>query len=81
MNSLNRLRLLSKETEHVTTPPRTDSVIQLLVQGLNNNDAKILDSVLSRPDTDLIDKTVKKLPVQSVVPLIHTLQSRITVTY
>jgi len=71
---LERLRLLSRETEHITTPPRTDSLLQLLLQGLHNRDRKILDSVLDRADIELIDKTVCKLPVEGVIPLINELQ-------
>ncbi|TRY63064.1 hypothetical protein TCAL_07148 [Tigriopus californicus] len=70
---IDRLRLLSKETDHVTTPPRTDSVLQLLLQGLHNQDRRILDSVLDRADLDMIDKTVQKLPVEGVIPLIQEL--------
>ena len=65
---------MSKETEHKTTPPRTDSLVQLLLQGLHNKDSKILDSVLDRADDALIDTTVRKLPVEGVVPLIEELQ-------
>lgn len=71
---LDRLRLLSRETEHTTTPPRTDSLLHLLLQGLHNRDKKILDSVLDRADIELIDKTVCKLPVEGVIPLINELQ-------
>jgi len=71
---LERLRLLSKDTEHVTTPPRTDSLLQLLIQGLHNQDSKILNSVLDRADEELIDTTVRKLPVEGVVPLVQELQ-------
>ncbi len=74
---LDRLRLLSKDAEHVTTPPRTDTLMQLLLQGLHNRDEKILNSVLDRADEELIDKTVRKLPVEGVVPLIEELQSYI----
>ena len=75
-----RLRLLSKDSEHVTTPPRTDSLLQLLLQGLHNRDQKILNSVLDRADEDLIDKTVRKLPVEGVVPLIEELHNFIRVS-
>lgn len=66
--------MLSRETEHITTPPRTDSLLHLLLQGLHNRDKKILDSVLDRADIELIDKTVCKLPVEGVIPLINELQ-------
>lgn len=66
--------MLSKDTEHVTTPPRTDSLVQLLLQGLTSGDSKILNSVLHRADEELIDTTVRKLPVTHVVPLVEHLQ-------
>jgi U3 small nucleolar RNA-associated protein 5 len=66
--------LLSRDGEGKTTPPRADSMLQLLLQGLNNRDLKILDSVLYRADDDLIEKTVRRLPVEAVLPLITELQ-------
>ena len=74
-----RLRLLSREGDSKTTPPRADSMLQLLLQGLNNQDRKILNSVLDRADDDLIEKTVKRLPVDAVMPLITELQHYIKV--
>ena len=74
-----RLRLLSKDTDHVTTPPRTDSLLQLLLQGLHNQDRRILDSVLDRADESMIDATVKKLPVEAIIPLIQELMHYIKV--
>ncbi len=75
-----RARLLAKDGDQVTTPPRTDSLLQLLCQGLQNNESQILDAVLDRADEDLIDKTVRKLPVERVFPLVATLQRYIKVT-
>ena len=77
--NLFRLRLLSRDADQKTTPPRTDSMVQLLLQGLHNKDRKILDSVLDRADEDLIENTVKKLPVEFVIPLITELQHYIKV--
>ena len=74
-----RLRLLSKDTDPVTTPPRTDSLLQLLLQGLHNQDRRILDSVLDRADESMIDATVKKLPVEAIIPLIQELMHYIKV--
>ncbi len=54
-------------------------MLQLLLQGLNNKDRKILDSVLDRADEELIEKTVRKLPVEAVLPLITELQHYIKV--
>lgn len=72
--------MLSSEVDQTaTTPPRADSLIQLLLQGLNNQDRKILNSVLDRADEELIEKTVRKLPVESILPLITELQHYIKV--
>ena len=54
--------------------PRTDTMAQLLAQGLHSNDTRILESVLNRADLELIDNTVKKIPVEAVVPLVTVLQ-------
>jgi len=78
---LDRLRLLSREAEPVTTPPRTDSLLQLLMQGLHNRDERILGSVLDRADEEIIDKTVRKLPVEGVVPLVEELHKHLKVVY
>ena len=56
-------------------------MLQLLLQGLNNKDRKILDSVLDRADEDLVEKTVRKLPVEAVLPLITELQHYIKVIW
>jgi len=74
LSLIDRLRLLSRDADQKTTPPRTDSMVQLLLQGLNNKDRKILDSVLDRADEELIENTVKKLPVEFIIPLITELQ-------
>merc|ERR1712098_81607 len=57
-----------------SSSPRTDTMTQLLVQGLHSNDSRILDSVLDRADLTLIDNTVRKLPVEAVLPLVTVLQ-------
>jgi hypothetical protein len=71
--------MLSRDADSKTTPPRADSMLQLLLQGLNNKDRKILDSVLDRADEELIEKTVRRLPVEAVLPLITELQHYIKV--
>merc|ERR1712142_241479 len=74
VSMVDRLRLLSRDSDQKTTAPRTDSMIQLLLQGLHNRDRRILDSVLDRADDELIENTVKKLPVDGVIPLLQELQ-------
>jgi len=72
-----RLSLLSTTTTGSSSSPRTDTLTQLLVQGLHSNDARILDSVLDRADLTLIDNTVKRLPAEAVLPLVTILQKYI----
>jgi len=74
-----RISLLSTDpsTPSTTTTPRTDTLAQLLAQGLHSNDSRILDSVLDRADMELIDNTVKKIPAEAVVPLVAVLQKYI----
>ena len=74
-----RIKLLSHEQNQKATPPRTDSVLQLLLQGLNNKDSKILETVLERADDELIRNTVKRLPIEAVVPLLEVLHHYIQV--
>jgi len=73
-----RISLLSTDpSTPSTTAPRTDTLAKLLAQGLHSNDQRILDSVLDRADLELIDNTVKKIPVEAVVPLVTVLQKYI----
>lgn len=72
-----RLSLLSTTTTSSSASPRTDTLTQLLVQGLHSNDSRIMDSVLDRADVTLIDNTVKRLPVEAVLPLVTVLQKYI----
>ena len=73
MSVADRIKLLSHEQNQKSTPPRTDSVLQLLLQGLNNKDTRILESVLERADDELVKNTVRRLPLEAVVPLLEVL--------
>ena len=74
-----RIKLLSHEQNQKSTPPRTDSVLQLLLQGLNSKDKRILESVLERAEEELINDTVKRLPFEAILPLLEVLQHYIQV--
>ena len=71
-----RLSLLST-TSNSSDSPKTDTLAQLLVQGLHSNDCRILNSVLDRADSVLIDNTVRTIPPQALMPLVTVLQGYI----
>jgi hypothetical protein len=73
MSVADRIKLLSHDQNQKSTPPRTDSVLQLLLQGLNSKDKHILQSVLERVDEEIINDTVKRLPLEAILPLLETL--------
>ena len=79
MSVADRIKLLSHDQNQKSTPPRTDSVLQLLLQGLNSKDKRILESVLERADDELINDTVKRLPLEAVLPLLEILHHYIQV--
>jgi len=73
-----RLALLnSKEGILDKGVPQSDTLAQLLVQGLRSNDINILNSVLDREDTTTIDNTVRSLPVEYLESILKHLQRRI----
>ncbi|CAL4084520.1 unnamed protein product, partial [Meganyctiphanes norvegica] len=76
---LNALSLDKDSTrDGATVPPRGDNMTQLLMQGLHSKDNNLLHSVLRRSDEELINNTVRRLPIHHVVPLLEHLQEVIT---
>lgn len=57
-----------------SVPPKADSVVQLLVQGLASDDRRMLDTALHRDDEILIRNTINKLPLEFVPKLLGELQ-------
>ncbi|XP_075719565.1 WD repeat-containing protein 43 [Rhinoderma darwinii] len=57
--------------------PQTDNFSVLLVQGLESNDLHILNKVFQTKNESLIKKTVARIPVYSVIPLVHELTKRL----
>lgn len=49
--------------------------VKFLLQGLHSKDKRLLSGVFDRRDQNLINNTVRRLPVQAVVPLIEHLQT------
>ncbi|NXC68039.1 WDR43 protein, partial [Anhinga anhinga] len=75
-----RLGALDIDVSKVKTPgglPQTDSFAVLLVQGLESNDAEILNRVLNTRKESVIKNTVARMPVHAVIPLLHELTKRL----
>lgn len=72
-----RLSFLNTKNDIEANMPKSDTLAQLLVQGLQSKDLDILNSVLDRDDERLIDNTVRILPVECVLPLLSNLYYRI----
>ncbi|XP_014663435.1 PREDICTED: WD repeat-containing protein 43-like [Priapulus caudatus] len=58
--------------------PRTDTMAVLLTQGLQSQDMSMIDKVLTEATANVIDNTVRRLPVQAVVPLVQVLALRMS---
>lgn len=56
--------------------PRADTMATLLIQGLQSQDKGILRNVLQNRNVNLIRNTVKRLPVQMIIPLVQELSRR-----
>ncbi|XP_046371992.2 WD repeat-containing protein 43-like [Haliotis rufescens] len=59
-----------------TAPPTAESVVHLLTQALQSKDKKLLSTVLHRSSEKVIQKTIRKLPIVCVLPLVHELSKR-----
>ncbi|XP_015283452.1 PREDICTED: WD repeat-containing protein 43 [Gekko japonicus] len=57
--------------------PQTDNFAVLLLQGLESNDLEILNKVLQIKKEVAIKKTVARIPVHAVIPLLHELTKRL----
>ncbi|XP_064484330.1 WD repeat-containing protein 43-like [Ornithodoros turicata] len=74
-----RLKVLDSEEweeKDEREPPRADNLCQLLSQGLQSDDDRLLSSVLDRSDETLIRNTVRRLPITSVLALLRELHKR-----
>ncbi|XP_023990853.1 WD repeat-containing protein 43 [Salvelinus sp. IW2-2015] len=70
---------LSLEKGGVRETPslQTDNFAVLLVQGLESKDANILNNVFQTRKDNLIKKTVSRLPIPAVLPLVEEITKRI----
>uniref|UniRef100_A0A672HRK8 Small-subunit processome Utp12 domain-containing protein n=1 Tax=Salarias fasciatus TaxID=181472 RepID=A0A672HRK8_SALFA len=69
--------LAEKEGPKGTASLQTDNFAVLLVQGLESNDANILNKVLQTRKEVVIKKTVARLPLPAVLPLLEEVSIRI----
>jgi len=67
-----RLQNMSEKIEN-TVQIKGESIVHLLIQGLRSNDKNLLESALFVKDDRTIDNTVSRLPLQSIVKLVHKL--------
>jgi hypothetical protein len=69
----NLAHLLSQVKQIIPAKPKEHISNKMFVvfQGLHSKDVRILHSVLSRWDEDVITNTIRSLPVQLVVPLLN----------
>ncbi|XP_053393117.1 WD repeat-containing protein 43-like [Mercenaria mercenaria] len=73
---LNAVSLEKPKSGDRKQPPKADTLVTLLIQGLQSQDKKLLNQVLQKTDRKLIQNTVRKLPVQMVIPLVQELTRR-----
>ncbi|ESP04564.1 hypothetical protein LOTGIDRAFT_63496, partial [Lottia gigantea] len=59
--------------------PKADTLINLLSQGLQSNDKELIERVLHHENQQIITNTVRRLPVQLIVPFIKAISVRIHV--
>ncbi|KAM9635538.1 WD repeat-containing protein 43 [Trichechus inunguis] len=57
--------------------PQTNSFPVLLTQGLESNDFEMLNKVLQTRNVNLIKKTVLRMPLHAVIPLLQELTKRL----
>ncbi|KAG8510211.1 WD repeat-containing protein 43, partial [Galemys pyrenaicus] len=57
--------------------PQTNSFPVLLAQGLESNDLEMLNKVLQTRNINLIKKTVLRMPLHAVIPLLQELTKRL----
>jgi hypothetical protein len=69
-----RLTNLTIEVPSGSTVPSSSKLSMLLSQGLTSKDPQIIQSVLSRWDEDIISTTLRSLPVQFIIPLLHEIR-------
>ncbi|XP_003738368.2 WD repeat-containing protein 43 [Galendromus occidentalis] len=57
--------------------PRTDNMVHLLLQGLQSGDKSMLNAVIFRNDPEVIDNTVRRLPLDAIQIFVKEIQDRL----
>lgn len=57
---------------------RADSMVHLLLQGLQSKDSNMINTVLQSGDELVIQNTIKRLPIQCIILLLKELQDRLS---
>lgn len=70
-------RLAVLDSSFKQGPPEVNNLSQLLVQGLRSKDTTIIRSVIDRDNPEIIENTVRSLPVKHVATLLSVLSSYI----
>ncbi|ELT88135.1 hypothetical protein CAPTEDRAFT_102327 [Capitella teleta] len=77
MSMEERLNAISLEPDQdKTAPPKADSLAVLLTQGLHSQDRSMISSVLQNSNSSVIKRTVHRLPIAVIVPLVKELSRR-----
>jgi U3 small nucleolar RNA-associated protein 5 len=69
-----RLTNLTIDTPLTGVIPDGSNLAHVLCQGLHSKDVRILHSVLSRWDENIVAATIRSLPVQLLVPLLNEIK-------
>jgi len=66
--------------DRATDSPSTikaEELVVTLIKGLHASDAKLINDVVNTSDLEIVKSTVRRLPVQSLLPLLRELTNRI----
>ncbi|XP_041827245.1 WD repeat-containing protein 43 [Melanotaenia boesemani] len=66
-----------KGAQKVTASLQTDNFAVLLVQGLESNDASLLNKIFQNRKETVIKKTIARLPLPAVIPLVEEITKRL----
>jgi len=68
---------LDQEAASASNVPRVQNMANLLIQGLQSDDATLLTKVLTQTSDAVIQSTVASLQIPAIIPLLKELQKRV----